>query len=277
MGKQSRIKLERWLERRLAEWQAPSSYREHTPKSLFSDRAISLIGLFLSLLSVGGQSLFPTLYAVWVACFSIGIGGLVFALSNEGVFGQSLSSRKPLCLTISGLIMVGAAILGWDRARQLAEPPDVDLVFVYPEHVSPLMINPTDKVIQQPKYQVVIWNLDHPERTNPLPIPARTGDFIRPHNAWGPNQMLGIPGVRPLVAIGEHLFGFAQALCPDCKRNHYYWVYIEHGKHGWYCELPPGQIVDLNFISEQIRTNAGDSWINELASPGCRKPVEPYS
>jgi hypothetical protein len=246
---------------------------------MFSDRAISLMGLFLSLLSVGGQALFPTIYVVWVACLAIGIGGLAFALLNEGVCGKYLSSRKPLSLTISGLIMISAATVGWNRAEQLAEPPDIDLIFVFPKDVSPLVLNPTAKVIQQPKYQIVIWNLDHPERINPLPIPTRVGDFIRPHNAWGPNQMLELPNVRPLVSKGEHLFGYAQALCPECKRNHYYWLYIEHGTEGWYCEIPPGQFPDVNLLFEQIRKNANarDSWINDLAPSACRKPVKPRS
>ncbi len=158
----------------------------------------------------------------------------------------------------------------------MAEPPDVDLIFVYPRTVSPLMVNPTDKPIQQPKYQVALWNLNHPERANPLPIPVHTGDFIRPHEAWGPNEMLNIPNVRPLVSAGDHLFGFAQALCPECKTHHYYWVYIEDGKDGWFCELPQGQFIDWNLLTNHIRksANPNDSWINELAPSACRQSVK---
>lgn len=273
MGKQSRLKLERWFQRRLAGLPASLST---PPKPMLSDRAISLIGLFLSLLSVGGQGLFPTLYVIWAACLAIGMGGLMFAILSEGIFGRFLSSRKPLCLAISVLIAFGAGTIGWSRAKQLAEPPDINLVFVYPQTVSLLVVNPTDKTIQQPKYHVALWNLDHPRRANPLPIPTQTGDFIRPHEAWGPNVMLGYPDVRPLVSEGDHLFGFAQALCPECKRHHYYWVYIEHGKNGWFCELPQGQLIDWNMLSDHLGdgTNAHDSWISKLAPSACRQPVK---
>ncbi len=282
MGRQSRLKWERWFERRWEALQAASlsgafsQTTERIPRSIFSDRAKSLIGLFLSLLSVGGQALFPTLYSIWVVCFAIGISGIVFALLSERVCGRFLAANKTLRLTLSGLVFVGATIFGWDRARQLAELPDVDLIFVYPTDVSPYMVNSTDKVVQQPKYQVTLWNLDHHEKRNPLPIPTQTGDFIRPHNAWGPNEMLGLPAVRPLVSVGDHLFGFAQALCPDCKRNHYYWVYIEHGKLGWYCELPSGQLININVLFQKIVeiANARDTWINEVAPPACRTPVK---
>lgn len=244
-------------------------------KRKFSDRFLSLVGLSLGLLAAGGQGLFPTFLILWVACFAVGMGLLLFALFDEGLFGQFLPRHRKLSVVIIALITAVAFGGAWYRAQELAELPDLDLIFVDPKSVSVLVTNPTGKVVNLPKYEVVIWNLSHPERPNPLPIPTQTGDFIRPHSGWGPNQMMDLPQLKPLLADGDHVFGVAQALCPDCKRNHYYWLYMEHGKMGWYCELPAGQLVNWRKLFQEIRSiaNAGDLIINTLAPEACRKPV----
>lgn len=65
----------------------------------------------------------------------------MFAILSEGMGGKFISSRKFFCLVISVLITVGVGIVGWNRAKQLAEPPDIDLIFLYPRTVSPLVVN----------------------------------------------------------------------------------------------------------------------------------------
>ncbi len=114
MGKQNRLKLERWLERRLAEWRASSA--PTAPKSMLSDRAISLVGVFLSLVSVGGQGLFPTLYVVWVACFVIGIGGPC-SLFSMRVSAVSFFEQKASLLSDQWT----NCIRGWDCFMEPSE------------------------------------------------------------------------------------------------------------------------------------------------------------
>jgi hypothetical protein len=238
-----------------------------------SDRHIAIAAFFVGLLSTGGVALFPDLVVVWVGFFTIGIGGASWVFLRQG---RWLSDHRLTTTSIVAVISALAFWCSWGRARQMREPPDVDLLLVDPKSVNIMIGNPTEKLVHQPKYYVGLWNLDHPERPDPLPIPTASGDYIRAHSGWGPNLMMDLPAVRPLVTQGDHLFGFAQALCPDCKRDHNYWVYIEHGVGGWYCELPAGQIINWRELFRRVGqiSRERDQWMDEQAPRSCRKPIK---
>jgi hypothetical protein len=128
------------------------------------------------------------------------------------------------------------------RAHERPNPPEPDqrelrLRFVHTQTPSLLIENPTDSVIRDIKWAVILWNLDMPDRMDPLPIPVETFDWLRPHTRGGPLSLFGAPSVASLVKPGNRLFGSASVICPDCTRGRTYIVFIMVGQGGWYFEL----------------------------------------
>jgi hypothetical protein len=78
-------------------------------------------------------------------------------------------------------------------------PPEVTLQFVYPQSPALQLINISNKVARDIKYMVTMWNLDLPERVEPLLIPVSTFDWIRPHEASGPQSLFFAPQVASLL------------------------------------------------------------------------------
>jgi hypothetical protein len=88
----------------------------------------------------------------------------------------------------------------WDQAYPTvvrAALPDVTLHFVYPEYPSLVIANQSGTTAREIKWEVVLWNLDLPEHTNPLPIPTASFDFIMPHSLGGPQDLFSSPAVAP--------------------------------------------------------------------------------
>jgi hypothetical protein len=120
---------------------------------------------------------------------------------------------------------------------------DVILKFVYPQKPVLVLINRSGSVARQVRLNVVLWNLDDPRTYinpnplpnshDPLPIPAATFDFLRPHIEATPQTIFG-PSVAPFVRPGQRLVGTAMVDCPDCERGHTYMIYIVYGEGGWY-------------------------------------------
>ena len=115
--------------------------------------------------------------------------------------------------------------------------PEVTLKFVGPKEPSLVLTNISDAIARDIKWTVVLWNVDHPEREDPLPIPVSTFDWIRPRDVGGPQSLFNSSLVKPLLKNGERLFGSAAVICPECVRGRTFWVYIEFGKGGWYAEI----------------------------------------
>jgi hypothetical protein len=146
------------------------------------------------------------------------------------------------------------AILKRPHEPRNAFTADLGLKFVYPKSVDLALLNLSGiEIVRDPKYQVVLWNLDTPagrEIRQPLPIPVSTArDFIRPRDYLGPLQIMGQPGVRSLVKNGDRIFGCAMALCSNCRSTRYYWLYFVDGQGGWYAE---GKRPNLQTIAKHL-------------------------
>lgn len=116
-----------------------------------------------------------------------------------------------------------------------SEKPDLALRFVYSESPAIVLINKSAVVAKDIKWTVVLWNMDLPERNDPLPIPISSFDWIRAHNESGPLDIFST--VRSLLKTGNRLFGSASVCSPDCVQGRTYVVYIEWGKSGWFAEV----------------------------------------
>ena len=115
--------------------------------------------------------------------------------------------------------------------------PDVKLSFIYAKSPALIIVNPSDLIAREIKWTVVLWNMDLPDRDEPLPIPISTFDWVRPHDESGPENLFGAETVAPLLKPGNRLFGSASVLCPECIRGRTYIIYIIWGESGWFSEL----------------------------------------
>jgi|GEM_PF-3780255 len=119
-------------------------------------------------------------------------------------------------------------------AHELA---DVSLRFVYPKSPALILVNHSAVIAKNIKWAVALWNMDLPDRNDPLPIPVSTFDWIKPHDEGGPENLFYSPLLSPLLKQGNRLFGSVSLDCPGCERGRTYIVYIVWGDSGWYSEI----------------------------------------
>jgi len=140
-----------------------------------------------------------------------------------------------------------------------AQKPSCALEFTNLNATTIAVRNTSTVVVQQPKYWVILFNLDtgEMERNQPLPIPANTGDFIKQGNRWGTNSMLSLPQVKSRFKKGDRLLGSAYVTCPECITRSYV-VYIKVGENGWYAELldDEGQKLIIDRKNEETIDNS---------------------
>jgi hypothetical protein len=132
--------------------------------------------------------------------------------------------------------------------------PVVGLRFVYPKSPALVLVNQSDGIARDIKYIILLWNMDIPDRNDPLPIPTGSFDWITPHDEAGPEGLFNDPSVAQLLKPGNRLFGSAAINCPKCARGRTYVVYIVWGEGGWVSEIEneqPGRaIAPPSFLKE---------------------------
>jgi hypothetical protein len=114
--------------------------------------------------------------------------------------------------------------------------PDVGLRLVGRKAPTIVISNLSNVVAREVKWCVALWNMDLPDRADPLPIPVSTVDWLRPHSESGPLSLFANQMVSSLVKAGDHLIGSAVVICPNCLRGHTYVVNIVFGSGGWFGE-----------------------------------------
>jgi len=114
---------------------------------------------------------------------------------------------------------------------------DVGLRFVYPKSPALKIVNLSDSLARDIKWMVVVWNMDLPDRNDPLPIPVSKFDWVKAHNEGGPQNLFNTTSVSPLLKPGNRLFGMASVDCTTCSRGRTYIVNIIWGQGGWVAEV----------------------------------------
>ncbi len=149
----------------------------------------------------------------------------------------------PLMLFSAGILCILVGAVWYYRIAekpQAATPsrPKVTLRFVHPKGPALELINQSDVLAREIKWMVALWNLDTlSKRTDPLPIPVQTFDWVRPNQKSGPQALFTAPAVKRLLTPGNRLVGSASVICPDCVRGWTYMVYIKWRDGGWYSEV----------------------------------------
>jgi hypothetical protein len=127
--------------------------------------------------------------------------------------------------------------------KQIANPkagpkPDVSLRFVYPKSPALMIVNRSDVLAREIKWEVALWNVDLPDRNDPLPIPVAVFDWLIKGKEGGPMNLFDTPNVASLLKPGNRLLGSASVMCPECIRGRTFLVYLIWNEGGWFSELP---------------------------------------
>lgn len=168
-----------------------------------------------------------------------------------------------------------------EKSSDSPERPDIHLVLVYPKAFAIILYNSSGVLMEKPKYAPGIWNLDRLDESGNVPtlmIPVFEGDWIRPHESMGPENVFDTPLVKPAVKHGDRLFGFITVTCPACSVNREYWVYEVFDEGGWYCELPKGKSILLDKLAAAIPSfRANLTFQDTLECEGDRKTIKALS
>lgn len=159
-----------------------------------------------------------------------------------------------------------------------SDNPDIHLALVYPKSFAVVLYNSSNVLLEKPKYAPGIWNLDRPDNSGNVPtlmIPVFEGDWIRPHESMGPENVFDTALVKTAVQPGDRLFGFMIVTCPACITTRQYWVYAVFDHGGWYCELPEGQSILLDKLAAAIPSYRTDpAFQDKLICGGDRKQIK---
>ena len=172
-----------------------------------------------------------------------------YILSHDGLSAALLAGieQPPMEWTNGRLKELGEK---WTVGEPKKELPDVALRLVYPKSPALIITNLSSAIAREIKYSVVLWNMDLPDRNDPLPIPVATFDWLKPHTEGGPQNLFGSPQVAALLNPGNRLFGCATVNCPECSSGNTFAVYIVWGEGGWFSEIKSAAgdlIVPTNF------------------------------
>jgi hypothetical protein len=94
--------------------------------------------------------------------------------------------------------------------------PDLVAALIYPEDFALLLINQSSALLNKPKWGYAIWDLDRLDdhgQPTVLPIPTMEGDWIRPHEALGPESAIG--QVEGLIKPGDRLLAILAFCVPS--------------------------------------------------------------
>jgi hypothetical protein len=162
--------------------------------------------------------------------------------------------------------------------NQEAVPPVVGLRFVEPTDPLLVIVNQSSVVARDIKWMLALWNMDLPDRDDPLPIPTSGFDWLRPNDESGPGVLFDTPLVAALLKKGNRLFGSIGITCPTCSRGRTYIVYIVWGTGGWFAEIDNPKagtaIIPANFHRE-FRDRYFEL-LDAMAPLEKRVPIPPY-
>jgi hypothetical protein len=149
------------------------------------------------------------------------------------------------------------------------------LRFVYPEAPALVLINESTVLARDIKWTVALWNLNLPDRNDPLPIPVSVFDWLRANEQSGAQNLFSSPQVAQLLKPGDHLMGSASVVCPQCSRGRTYIVSIVWGEGGWFSEVLNEQsghvMTPINFL--KVTRNEYFKEIEAAVPPQVRTPI----
>jgi hypothetical protein len=266
--------------------------------------APTAVGTLIALLAIIETLVEPMTWkgkAAWISIFVfLSIAGFWFTLAQQRLasasakndhdrleaFEKGLNTRQDALNNLQQKMISQQSDLS-DQARSIsrqlgelkppsAGQPDVQLRFVGKNMPAPLLVNSSETVARNLKWWVELWNLDRPPSPtspwNPLLIPIAIFDYVRPHEAGGPENIFNTPLVAPNIKAGNRLFGIGCVTCPECVKSRCVWTYIVYNQGGWYAPYRDDQNVTVDRMFKtipQIASNP-DAFLNTVAPPSDR-------
>jgi hypothetical protein len=200
-------------------------------------------------------SVTATTVLMWIAYALAVFGGYRLVIGWDLIF-RLLSTGALACI----LAMVTIATIRWLNDKPLSQSappvtganniqkppsllaeafkhrPEVGLRFVYPKSPALIITNKSPSLARDITWTVALWNMNHPERVQQLPIPVSTLGWVKPDDESGPINLFDDPHVTELLSPGDRLFGMAAVTCVPCRRGRTYVLSMIWGESGWYSE-----------------------------------------
>ena len=195
-----------------------------------------------------------------ILSFALAVGGtgISVAVFFATYVWRDMKRWVAICGFCFGLILclcaIGSLLFFPHQSR-----PEVSASFVDVAHPLLQFDNVSEASAQNIKWEVLIWNLNHPEQHQPLPIPTDAFDFLPANSSSAPLILFSRPGIAPAVRDGDVLFGSLSVNCPQCARGWTYWIFIRYGHGGWYApvhDITNGNIVHI----------ANSPWLTAMAA-----------
>src|SRR6202034_109740 len=121
-----------------------------------------------------------------------------------------------LAIILSSVVLA-CSLLALDAWAPIVSKPDTALRFVYAKDPCLMVANTSDAGARDISWNVELWNMNLPERDNPLPILTGTVNWLKPHSENGPLNLFDAPDVKSLLQPGNHLVGSAMVDCAACS------------------------------------------------------------
>lgn len=115
-----------------------------------------------------------------------------------------------------------------------AAPPNVTACLVDSKRPALVLVNSSDVVAEQIMYSYALFDLDANNPNEPLHIPTAKAEFIRPHQAGGPENIFDSVVGPPATKDGDRIVGSIAISCPRCAIGRTYLVSITLGTTGWF-------------------------------------------
>jgi hypothetical protein len=122
-------------------------------------------------------------------------------------------------------------------AFKTAPAPDLTLHFVNPKSPALVLVNKSSVIAREIKWQVALWDRDHPDRVDQLPIPVGGFDWLKPGEESIPRELFYLPSVTSLLKPGARLMGSALVSCSTCRKSRSYIVSVDLGNRAWFAEI----------------------------------------
>jgi hypothetical protein len=197
------------------------------------------VGIVLAVIAPLLNELFWRSLVTTLAGFCFAVALWQYIEGHQWHRGYFIGGCALIAVILSSFIIWSVPVqLASEKTKTVSsKSPDVGIRFVYSKSPALVLVNKSDVSARDIKWTVALWNMDLPDRNDPLPIPVSTFDWIRPHEEGGPQNLFDGPLVSPLLKPGNRLFGSAAVSCPECARGRTYIVNIVWGENGWFSEV----------------------------------------
>jgi len=141
--------------------------------------------------------------------------------------------------TLVGVTAVSGVGLPWVSEKENSRrPPDVSLCFVTYKHPVLVILNNSDKPVENSIFGAAMVNLDAPNPDEPIHMGGRTFELIEAHGTSGPYDVFTEIHDSPPLKDGDRVVGTVSIGCPRCLMARSFSVSLTWGKSdGWFSQV----------------------------------------